>query len=151
MELIVLGKDTRKCFREVLESLEGVEKDDTEASERIFKLEEGYEDAKIISGEIKKTRRDWLVIADIYNNGERNQKFHLRNYIEFKLKNGANLEDSFYDGRIRNAALYLYIREVIYGDDVQQACESVVNFYEKSRINDDNYKINSVPGLHSFF
>lgn len=128
---------------------------DTESSKMIFQIEEGGEDQKVQSGNLIRNgkkinhRRDWLVLADIYNNGDYTQKFHLHNYIDFKLHDGATRADYLYDGRIRNAALYLYIREIVYEDDVTDACEKVINFYNTT----DGKKVsqvNNIHGLHGF-
>jgi len=65
-----------------------VTKADTVYSRKIFKeYEEGKQDHEIMSGMLKEYRRDWLVLADIYNNGRYTQKFHLYIYLQFKLKN----------------------------------------------------------------
>lgn len=92
---------------------------DTECSEIIFKeYEEGKEDEE---ARLNKTgRRDWLVIADIYNHEDGddkyNQRFHLINYLKFRLNNGLGVEDNF-EKRcypyFNNVALILYTREVV--------------------------------------
>ncbi|MFL1695472.1 hypothetical protein ACJQWY_01470 [Weissella kandleri] len=89
--------------------------DDTKYSKIIFDIEEGREDQKLTSG-----RRDWLILADIYNNGEYNQKFHLENYLKFKLNDGLSGDENFENKcfkYIKNGALRIYIMEVILSYD----------------------------------
>ena len=59
-------------------------KADTEFSKNIFDLyEEGKEDTDIITGRLNKNRRDWLILADLYNDQKYTQKFHLLMYLKF--------------------------------------------------------------------
>lgn len=85
-------------IKEVITCLENVNiKTDTEASLDIFEnYEEGKQDKLILSGEINKSRRDWIVLADIYNDNNYTQKFHLLTYLNFKLYNKqVSLNDEF--------------------------------------------------------
>ena len=62
-------------------------KADTEFSKNIFDVyEEGKEDTDIIAGRLNKNRRDWLILADLYNDQKYTQKFHLLMYLKFKRK-----------------------------------------------------------------
>ncbi|WP_125765871.1 hypothetical protein [Levilactobacillus mulengensis] len=158
--MIVMGEHSRATYGGVLDLLDGIESEwnpnqdqapaDTNASKRIFEVEEGKEDSLVRKGKLIRNgkqirhRRDWLILADIYNNGEYTQGFHLRNYIEFKLHDGATRSDGLYDGRIRNAALYFYIREVVYGDSKEKGnfeneVQKVINHYEL--VNEDNQDV----------
>ena len=133
-------------IKEVLDILNQAD-NDTEYSKEIFKAyEEGKQDIEIINSKTG-NRRDWLVIADIYNKGDYSQKFHLKNYLEFKLKNGldetADFRKSCYR-YFRNAALVLYTREVVFGEskeEIKLIFENVKKFYK------DGGKINSYKGL----
>jgi len=137
-----LLRTKRKSYKCALEALDTWKNNhingDTETSKRIFDIEEGKEDRAVCDGTLRHNgkrithRRDWLVLADIYNNGNETQEFHLRNYIEFKLHDGATEGEPLQDGMIRNAALYLFVREVIYEDSeevIDEAREKVVEFY----------------------
>ncbi|WP_261810323.1 hypothetical protein [Levilactobacillus humaensis] len=135
----------RKTYGCILRELEKADNDTRSSKTMFLEYEEGQEDKKIIREGLKNKRRDWLVLADIYNNGEQNQKFHLKTYIEFKLNNGYSEGDKLYDGWIRNAALYFYIREEFYGDDVTFAFERAKKFYEGPNPG----KVNQVIGLHN--
>ena len=89
---------------------------DTELSRALFLLEEGKVDAALQASGVS-GRRDWLILADIYNEGEYTQKFHLQNYLQFKLHDGLDEQADFEQEcfrYIRNVALILYIREVIF-------------------------------------
>ena len=72
-------------------------------------------------------------------NAAPNQRFHLENYLQFKLQDGLKLEDDFEKKcyrYIRNAALILYIREIVFKeteDSLKPIAEKVVEHY-----NDDN-------------
>ncbi len=126
----------KKTVKEVLTIVEmDSTAKDTYFSREVFKMEEGAQDKR----EETKNRRDWLVIADIYNkdpdtaedgNGKYTQKFHLWNYLKFKLANKKITEnDIFSYAYIRNAALVLYIREVILNENVEEQYESVREYY----------------------
>ena len=116
--------------KDVLEKLNTAE-DDSENSELIFEIEEGKQDKKIKSGEIQGKRRDWLVIADIYNDGNQTQKFHLWNFLQFKIKKQElDLGDNFTYGRINNGALIVYIKEVIFEEDAAQLVNFLKKYYE---------------------
>ena len=109
-------------------------KEDTLISNEIFEIyEEGAEDIKIKNGEIKKSRRGWLGDADKYNDGKYTQKFHLGNLLKYKLKDNLKEKEKFSYGHMRNAALILYIREVIYEEDVSRAYEEVKHYYTQNR------------------
>ena len=115
--------------------------DDTKYSEAIFKIEEGAEDNEIKDSNMKNKRRDWLILADIYNGGQYTQKFHLQNYLKFKLNDGYNEDDNFYKtcyNRLRNAALILYINEVIFGENkksLDNKRKTIENYYKDNKIN----------------
>lgn len=137
----------KETVKEVLTELEKRSTPtDTYFSREIFKIEEGAQDKR----EGIKNRRDWLVIADIYNKAPDNtkggnkkytQKFHLWNYLKFKLANKQIKEsDVFSYAYIRNAALVLYIREVIFEENVETQYESVRKYYI-----DEGGKTNTVP------
>lgn len=115
----------------------------TRASEEIYdRYEEGLQERKRI--ELGKPgKRAWLSDADKNNGGERTQRFHLQNQIKCVLQRGHNLDDPFDDRHIKNAALFLYIREIVYGDDVSDAKEKIAAFYQK---NPDS--INRMKGMH---
>lgn len=101
---------------EALELLDNAEVEDTVFSKDLFwNYEEGLEDAHLV-----KKRRDWLVIADIYNDGNYTQNFHMRYYLEYKLHTGLTVEDDFEQKCYRyfnNVALILYTREIIFGEE----------------------------------
>lgn len=120
-------------------------------SQEIFiNYEEGKEDAKIKSNKLNKSRRDWLVNADIFNNGNYNQAFHLWYYLQYKIRtNKIKLQDTFNYSYIRNAALIIYIREKIFNEDIENIkilVEEIKTFYD----NNDNM-INRVPNLKRKF
>ena len=125
---------------DVLKKLEDAP-DDTKYSEAIFKIEEGAEDNEIKDSNMKNKRRDWLILADIYNGGQYTQKFHLQNYLKFKLNDGYNEDDNFYKtcyNRLRNAALILYINEVIFGENkksLDNKRKTIENYYKDNKIN----------------
>ena len=113
-------------------------KADTEFSKNIFDLyEEGKEDTDIITGRLNKNRRDWLILTDLYNDQKYTQKFHLLMYLKFKYKNNKiKLEDPFKYPYIANAALRLYIGEVIEERDMADYYIKVERFYKnKGRLN----------------
>lgn len=99
---------------EVLDILENA-RGDTEFSKDIFNsYEEGMQD-----DDLRKGRRDWLIIADIYNDRNYTQKFHLKNYLHFKLEDGLCRKDNFENRCYRyfnNSALILYTREIIFNE-----------------------------------
>lgn len=110
---------------EVLEKLEAAkeqEKYDTDYSKAIFDVEEGRE----IKEDKKSCDREWFKDADKCCNNEHEkytQYFHLKNYIQSKLKNGASSGDNFKTkcySKFRNIALILYIREVIFGESKEK-------------------------------
>lgn len=118
--------------------------DDTIYSLAIFILEEGAEDNKIKESNIKNKRRDWLILADIYNEGQYTQKFHLQNYLKFKLNDGYKENESFYSTcyrYLKNAALILYINEVIF-EETNESLENKYDLIVKRYTNDKN-KINN--------
>lgn len=108
---------------------------DTEHSKRIFDVEEGEQDKCFQSISTSNSgRRDWIILWEIYGRKSENltespnQKFHLKNYLEFKLQNGLHLSDNFYVfcyRYISNSALIIYIREIIF-DESRDALDSVV-------------------------
>ena len=129
---------------------------DTNYSSAIFKIEEGAEDNKIKdeikNNNVRNKRRDWLILADIYNGGNYTQKFHLQNYLKFKLNDGYKENDNFYNEcykHIRNAALILYINEIIFKENeedeelLKKKFEDITNHYKnnKNNINDSNLAI----------
>lgn len=123
-------------IKEVLTKLEQSETD-TKYSKEIFNdYEEGKQDKEIKKNK-NVNRRDWFIIADIYNNGNQSQKFHLKNYLEFRLKNGLDKTDDFEKccyRYFRNAALVIYIREVIFKepeDKVKSLFENVKEYYKE--------------------
>jgi len=86
---------------------------DTTFSEKIFQLEEKREDENLNG----KNRRLWLVLADVYNEENYNQWFHLSNYLKMRKYEGVDLTLKFRRKcypYIRNVALILYIRQVIF-------------------------------------
>ncbi|WP_225047881.1 hypothetical protein [Lacticaseibacillus kribbianus] len=117
--------------------------DDTDASKKLFaNYEEGRQDQRIRTNPGVGRRRDWLIMADIFNHGNQSQKFHLWCYLQFKLHNNQLTPESpFTAGRIRNAALTLYIEEVIYHrppDVIVSLYDAAAAYYsdhEKDRIN----------------
>ncbi|MDL2310600.1 hypothetical protein LJC13_01315 [Peptostreptococcaceae bacterium OttesenSCG-928-C18] len=132
-------------IKDVLEILENAI-DDSENSKMIFNLEEGHEDNQIKSGLIARGRRDWLIIADIYNNGKYSQKFHLWNFLQFKTKNDKRkLLENFSYGRIQNGALLVYIKEVIFKEDATQLVAYLKKYYEL-----DNGRINKFKTTTEF-
>lgn len=108
---------------------------DTEHSKRIFDVEEGEQDKCFQSINTSNLgRRDWIILWEIYGRKSENptespnQKFHLKNYLEFKLQNGLHLSDNFYFfcyRYIRNSALIIYIREIIF-DESRDALDPIV-------------------------
>lgn len=90
---------------------------DTEHSKRIFDVEEGEQDKYFQSINTSNLgRRDWIILWEIYGRKSENstespnQKFHLKNYLEFKLQNDLHLPDNFYVfcyRYIRNSALIM--------------------------------------------
>ena len=105
---------------QVLEKLKEA-RNDTYFSKKIFDIEEGKEDIQLTSG-----RRDWLIISEIYGNPAEErytQRFHLENYLNFKLYDGLP-EDTIFRTKcyryIRNVALLLYIREEIFGESKEE-------------------------------
>lgn len=134
---------------EVLNRLENANKD-TEYSKVIFReYEEGKQDEEVKLE--NKSRRDWIVIADIYNiedgNDRYNQRFHLVNYLKFRLENGLKKDDDFKRKcycRIRNAALILYIREVIFEEFKEGDQELSKLFFEVKSHYENGGKINDV-------
>ena len=124
----------------VLKILENEENGDTDYSEAIFDIEEGAEDNKIKERNMKNKRRDWLILTDIYNEGCYTQKFHLQNYIKFKLNDGYKETDNFYTcyKYLRNAALILYINEIIFKEDeesLKKKYEEIEKDYKNNNIN----------------
>lgn len=125
-------------INDVLTKLENAS-DDTEFSKDVFdNYEEGKQDLDLKTG-----RRDWLIIADIYNKGQYTQKFHLKNYLDFKLKDGLCLEDDFRKkcySYFNNAALIFYTREIVF-EDKKETLESE---YKKAKeYYNQNGKINN--------
>lgn len=114
---------------------------DTDYSKAIFDREEGAEDNKIKESNMKNKRRDWLVLADIYNGRQYTQKFHLQNYLNFKLNNGYKETDNFYKTcyqHLRNAALILYINEIIFKENeesLKKKYEEIEKDYKNNNIN----------------
>ena len=82
-------------------------------------------------------------------NAAPNQRFHLENYLQFKLQDGLKLEDDFEkkcSRYIRNAALILYIREIVFketAESLKPIAEKVVEQYN----NDKNFPANSAGKL----
>lgn len=123
---------------------------DTEHSKRIFDVEEGEQDKYFQSINTSNLgRRDWIILWEIYGRKSENstespnQKFHLKNYLEFKLQNGLHLPDNFYVfcyRYIRNSALIIYIREIIFDenrDDLDPIVKQIISHYKQGN------KINS--------
>lgn len=131
---------------EVLDKLKKAP-DDTKYSKRMFKeYEEGKED-QIIKQSNSRHRRDWLIIADIYHGGNYNQKFHLQNYLEFRLQDGLTKDDLFETNcyrYLRNAALILYIREVIFEESKEKLEET---FNRAKKYYENNGRVNNCPDL----
>lgn len=123
---------------DVLKKLEDAP-NDTTYSKNIFKIEEGAEDNKIKENDIKNKRRDWLILADIYNEGQYTQKFHLQNYLKFKLNDGYKETDNFYTcyKYLRNAALILYINEIIFKEN-EESLKKKYEEIEKDYKNNNN-------------
>lgn len=124
---------------EVLVKLKQAELD-TEYSKAIFEIEEGSEDSALKHG-----RRDWILISEIYGSDHCSQRFHLDNYLKFKLHNGLKESDQFETKcyrYIRNVALILYIREVIF-DERKEDLELLV-YKAKEQYSNDANKINNV-------
>jgi len=122
-------------IQEVLDKLENAT-EDTCFSSKIFALEEGRQDDGL-----KKGRRDWLIIADIYNKGKKTQKFHLTNYLNFKLNDGLTPSDDFLNKcyrYIRNTALILYIAQEIF--DIPE--KNLERLFKKA---EEHYKSNEEP------
>ena len=104
---------------------------DTKFSKALFLLEEGKEDASIKERGIA-GRRDWLILADIYNEGAYTQHFHLQNYLQFKLHDGLDEQADFEQEvfrYVRNVAMILYIREVI----LKESPEDLEPLYEQAK------------------
>lgn len=134
-------------IKDVLTKLEFLDSNelDTDFSQQIFAIEEGAQDVKLkTSNSSNQGRRDWIVLWEIYGSPDEqpNQNFHLKNYLEFRLKNGLNEDENFVNKcyrHIRNAALILYIREVIFGEtssslqDIVDALEK--HYVEKNQVN----------------
>lgn len=119
---------------------------DTNYSKAIFDIEEGAEDNKIKERNMKNKRRDWLILTDIYNEGCYTQKFHLQNYIKFKLNDGYKETDNFYTcyKYLRNAALILYINEVIFEENeelLKEKFNDVTNHYKNDKNKINNSKL----------
>ena len=128
--------------KKVLELLENAEEDTVFSKDIFDNYEEGLQDKQIKEGDFKRNRRDWLIIADIYNEGKYTQRFHLWNFLQFKLHNKKiTLDSEFTYSRIRNGALMLYIKEVLMEEKVEELYESVKAFYSPG----DMKKINHVP------
>lgn len=138
----------------VLKILENEENGDTDYSEAIFEIEEGAEDKKIKkeikNNNVRNKRRDWLILADIYNGGNYTQKFHLQNYLKFKLNDGYKETDNFYKTcykHLRNAALILYINEVIFEENeeneelLKEKFNDVTNHYKNDKNKINNSKL----------
>ncbi|MBU7545443.1 hypothetical protein [Weissella cibaria] len=127
---------------------------DTNWSRQIYDVEEGLEDKCIRKDREKsaecqisiKDRRDWIILWEIYGkkmygttNVAPNQRFHLENYLQFKLQNGLKLEDDFEKKcyrYINNAALILYIREIVFKeteDSLKPIAEKVVDYYKRNK------------------
>jgi hypothetical protein len=127
----------------VLKKIEDSEPD-TEHSKVIFKSEEGLEDDNLKSG-----RRDWIILSEIYGDRyeTKSQLFHLRNYLQFKLHDGLEETDNFKKKcyrYIRNAALILYIREVVFGEkkeDLQPLVKEIEEYYINGGKINTAYKI----------
>lgn len=128
---------------------------DTKISEEIFKIEEGKEDKLLKnSTALYQGRRDWIILWEIYgkhragSKEQPNQNFHLKNYLEFRIKNGLNEDENFVSRcyrYIRNAALILYIRETIFGEDkllLEVIAKRVNDYYTKPN-NKENKKMNT--------
>lgn len=105
---------------DVIFVLENESKKDTEKSRIIFNLEEGEELRQNI-----KPKRDWLIIADLYNkeqykNSLYTQNFHLLNYLKFRVQSGLDINELFISKcyiYFKNLALILYIREIIFQEE----------------------------------
>lgn len=123
---------------------------DTEHSKQIFDAEEGEQDQCLRSRNTSNLgRRDWIILWGIYGKKSENsielpnQKFHLKNYLEFKIQNGLHLSDNFYVScyrYIRNSALIIYIREIIFDesrDALDPIVKQIISHYEQGN------KINS--------
>lgn len=125
---------------DVLKKLEDAP-NDTTYSKAIFDIEEGAEDNKIKENDMKNKRRDWLILADIYNERQYTQKFHLQNYLKFKLYDGYEKNESFYSTcyrYLKNAALILYINEVIFEENdesLEKKRNIIANYYKNNNIN----------------
>lgn len=120
-------------------------KEDTRFSKEIFLLEEGREDSSLKYNK-KAGRRDWLIISDLYNKSANySQRFHLENYLKFKVADGLNPDALFKSTcyrYIRNVALILYIREIVFEEpekDLQEFFDKAKSKYEK-----DPHNINDV-------
>lgn len=150
-------------IQEVLDVLKSADWD-TNWSRQIYDVEEGLEDKCIRKDREKsaecqisiKGRRDWIILWEIYGkkmyatiNAAPNQRFHLENYLQFKLQDGLKLEDDFEKKcyrYIRNAALILYIREIVFketAESLKPIAEKVVEQYN----NDKNFPANSAGKL----
>ena len=140
-------------IQEVLDVLKSADWD-TNWSRQIYDVEEGWEDKCIRKDREKsaecqipiKHRRDWIILWEIYGkkmygttNAAPNQRFHLENYLQFKLQDGLKLEDDFEKKcyrYIRNAALILYIREIVFKeteDSLKPIAEKVVDYYKRNK------------------
>ena len=150
-------------IQEVLDVLKSADWD-TNWSRQIYDVEEGLEDKCIRKDREKsaecqipiKHRRDWIILWEIYGkkmygttNAAPNQRFHLENYLQFKLQDGLKLEDDFEKKcyrYIRNAALILYIREIVFketAESLKPIAEKVVEHYN----NDKDFPANSAGKL----
>lgn len=127
---------------DVMDKLKNAE-EDTCHSKKIFNIEEGLED-----NNLSKNRRDWILISEIYGNAKEKgftQKFHLKNYLEFKIHDGMSKDADFKKNcyrYIRNVALIFYIREEIFGElpeTLESLFNKAVDFYS-----DKSNKINNV-------
>ncbi|OCN04436.1 hypothetical protein A4S06_11225 [Erysipelotrichaceae bacterium MTC7] len=139
MDFIKSVEDDFEKYKYIANSYNGEVDEKTELAEELFKIEEGKEDLEIKMQQTNKVRRDWLVMADIFNQGFYNQRFHLYIYLQFNLKNKKiKGTDIIKVGRIRNHALKLYIREVINGEDhelVKTDYLQIVEHYKNNKIN----------------
>jgi len=127
-------------IEKLLKLVKNAEKD-TEYSKKIFELEEGKLDKAILDGIINKNRNDWIIIADLYNNKDYTQKFHLQTYLEFKRANGVK---EISPNRINNGALIIYIHEVILNtkrEHIEELYEIMKNHYENKELTKD-FKVN---------
>lgn len=119
---------------DVISILENESKKDTEKTRIIFNLEEGEELRQNI-----KPKRDWLIIADLYNkekygNSLYTQNFHLLNYLKFRVQSGLDINELFMTKcyvYFRNLALILYIREVIF-QETDEVIDSIFEGMKKS-------------------